>query len=146
VGITRTGYELQFNAKMEAIDETDLYGLTLIELIHRGIDAAIQWAAREYKAGSTGPAWPWGGGTLGKVFSSAVPCGVLASDTAQALVLTSTASTPAAAAPATLTASKAILAPNFNVNLLFDSRLREVPVRMQLLPYSSSGTVHFTTT
>lgn len=62
------------------------------------------------------------------------------------MVLTATPNTPAAAAPASLTATASILAPNFDARLLFDSRLREVPVRLQLLPFSSTGIRWFTIT
>jgi hypothetical protein len=89
--------------------------------------------------------WPWG--SLGVIFTAAAPIARLASAVAAAMVLTSTANTPAAASPASLTGSLSILAPNYPGSLLFDSRLREVPVRLALLPSVNSGTgTHFTTT
>lgn len=143
VGITRQGYELQTQAKAEVIEESDAYGLTTIDFIYRGADSFLQFTSRAYKAGSITPFWPWGS-ALGKVAGSGTPIGRLASDVAASMVLTSTASTPAAAAPASLTGSRSILAPNFDARLLFDSRLREVPVRLQLLPYASgSDILHF---
>lgn len=128
------------------IDETDLYGMSTIDAVVRGGDAFYQANFREYKAGSLTQFTTPFGGTLGLLVNAANPIGVLASGLAKALVLTSTTGTPAAAAPATLTASKALLAENYPVKLLFDSRLREVPIRMRLYPYVSTDTIWFSTT
>ena len=78
--------------------------------------------------------------------STAAPIGRLLSDIAKSLVWTAAANTPAAAAPATVTASKSVLAPNNNGRLLFNSKLRQVPVRLLALPSVSSGTVTWFTT
>lgn len=147
VGMSDQGFELEFRFKQEEIAESDLFGLSTIDMILRGADALLRASLKEYKTGSIAALWPIGGGTLGKIASTAVPIGILASGMAQALVLTSTANTPAAAAPATLTASKACLAPNYNPKILFDSRLRRVPIEMILLPSLSIGDLTvFTTT
>lgn len=139
VGITRQGFDLDMTVKQEMIDESDAYGLTTIDWIYRGGDAFLQWTSRAYKAGSYAPFWPFG--ALGVIATTAAPISRLASAIAAATVLTAVANTPAAATPATLTAPLALLAPNYNGKLLFDSRLREVPVRQQLLPSLSSGTL-----
>ena len=144
VGITRQGFELSMTGKHEMIDESDAFGLTTIDTVYRGGDCFLQWTSRAYKAGSYAPFWPFG--ALGVISTTAAPISRLGSSIAQATVLTAVANTPAAAAPATLTASLAILAPNFDGKLLFDSRLREVPVRQQLLPSLSSGTLSWFTT
>ncbi|HYH65748.1 MAG TPA: hypothetical protein VD866_13710 [Urbifossiella sp.] len=148
VGITRQGYDLEVVPKQEMIDESDAYGLTTLDWIIRGADAFLQWISREYKAGSLAAFWPYGL-TLGTLITAAVPVGEQARNLAKAMVLNAVANTPAAAAPASLTASKVLLAPNYNARLLFDSRLREVPVRVQLLPYESSPSttlIFFSTT
>jgi hypothetical protein len=146
-GISRAGWELEITIKQEMIEETDLYGLTLIDTIYRGANFAIQTELMEYKAGSitcfTNPAT----GTIGQILSAASPIARLGSGNAKALVLTAVASTPAAAAPATLTASLANLAPDYPVKLLFNSTLRKIPLRMIMLPSDSTGTLSaFTTT
>lgn len=146
MGITRQGYELSAQTKAEMIDETDVYGGTTIDWVWRGLDVFMQATYRAYKAGPVSAFWPYHG-TLGVMGDSAAPIGRLASDIAKALVLTATPATPAAASPATLTGAKSLLAPNFDARLLFDSRLREVPVRLQLLPFAVSDAIkHFTTT
>lgn len=145
VGITRDGYELRFQGKGERIDKTDVYAQTLIDFVYQGGgDCTLAFQCMEYKAGSMAAFWPWG--SLGVVHTTAAPVARLASDVATALVLTSTANTPAAAAPATLTGSKAILSPDFPVAVLFDSRLRVTPVQLTLLPTLSGGTLSFFTT
>lgn len=121
------------------INESDAYGQACIDWIYRGGNAFLQFTSRAYKAGVITPFWPWG--AMGVMATTAAPVGRLASAVAGAMVITAAANTPAAAAPATLTGAKAILAPNFDGRLLYDSRLRDVPVRMQLLPSDSSGTV-----
>lgn len=143
-GVTKQGYDLSQSAKAEMIDETDVYGRSTIDWVYRGGDAFLQFSSRAYKAGSVTPFWPYG--ALGVISTTAAPIGRLASNIAAAMVLTATANTPAAAAPASLTANLSLLAPNFDARILFDSRLREVPVRLQLLPFSSSGIKWFTMT
>lgn len=133
--------------KFEEIDESDAYGMTLIDALYRGASGYVNANLREYKAGSKAILWAVGGGTLGQIMSATKPVGILASDQAVAFVMTATANTPAAASPATLTVSKAWIAPNYNPRLLFDSRLREVPIRLSMFPSDSSGAVTlFTTT
>jgi hypothetical protein len=141
VGITQAGYELQQDSSAQILNQSDAYGETIIDIIYRGGSVHIQWESMAYKAGSYTPFWPWGGGTLGVARNAANPIGILGTDEALSFVLTATASTPAAAAPATLTASKSILAPNYPARLLYDSRLRTVPVRILCLPTDSAGTL-----
>lgn len=126
------------------IDESDAYGNATIDYIYRGGNCYCQFDSKAYKAGSTSPFWPWG--AMGVMVTTAAPIGRLASAVASAFVLTAVANTPAAAAPATLTATKAILAPNFSGDLLFNSKLRRVPVRLQFLPYVSTDTIWFALT
>lgn len=141
VGITDDGYTLQQDLSVEAIDESDAYGGTLIDFIYRGGNAFLRFMSKAYKAGSISPLWPYG--ALGVGATAAAPIGRLASAIAAAMVLTSTANTPAAAAPASLTGPGSILAPNFSWELLYNSKLRRVPVRLQLLPYLDTGTLRW---
>lgn len=146
VGITRQGYTLEITPKEEMINETDAYGLSTIDWIIRGGDCFLQYVSREYMAGSLAPLVRNFTGTLGGMQAAASPVGRLASNVAQSMVLTAAAGTPAAAAPATLTALLSLLAPGYNTQILFDSRLREVPVRLQLLPNDVTGTLSWFTT
>jgi hypothetical protein len=102
----------------------------------------VQWVGLAYKAGTIAAFWPWG--AIGTLLTAAAPIGRLLSDVAAPHVLTSTPNTPAAASPASVTGVKAILAPNQSARLLFSSKLRKVPIRLQYLPYDAgAGTIKF---
>lgn len=145
VGITQEGYTLQQDSDGELINETDAYGGSVIDWVFRGGNSFLQFESKAYKAGSISPFWPWG--ALGVMLAAAAPIGRLASDAAVSMVLSAVANTPAAAAPASLTGTKSLLAPNNPASLLFNSKVRNVPVRLQLLPYLiSTGTYGWFTT
>ena len=106
-----------------------------IDAIHRGADWYMSMICMEYKSGVTAALWPFNStlsreGVIGRLYY----------DMSLALVLTAVAGTPAATSPATLTASKAIIAPGFNARLTFGPTLRTVPLRFLLLPYIVSTT------
>ena len=127
-------------AHEEPVNNTDAYGKSKIDGIYQGGDWFAAFMCEEYKAGTIATWWPYGAiGVMGVI-------GRLRYGLSAALVLTAIAGTPAASSPATLTASKAILSSGFNTQLLFGPTLRKVPIRLDLLPYSSSGIVWLTTT
>lgn len=138
VGFTLDGFRYSHEYAAEMINQSDLYGEMLIDLIYRGGNARINYTSRTYKAGSVSPFWPWG--SLYTMFTAAAPIARTGRSAAKAFVLTAVANTPAAATPATLTAAKAILAPNSGGELLFDSKVRNVPVQLLLLPYEAVTT------
>lgn len=120
--------------KQEPIGRTDAYGDTTIDTIYKGGDWFASMTCMEYKAGPIAALWPFGTlGLMGVI-------GRLGYGISTALVLTAIAGTPAASSPASLTATRAILAPGFNTRLLFGPKLRTVPLRFQLLPYLVGGT------
>lgn len=148
LGVSREGYRFQHETKAANIDQTDAYGDSLIDMIYRGANMRVNFSMLSYSKAATALILaPWTG-DLFVLRSTAKPVGVLASDLAQSLLLTAEANTPAAAAagPATLTANKVILAPG-QVELLYDSRLREVPVSLIVLPYDTGtdGVIRFAT-
>jgi len=146
IGMTKQGFELEFQFKQENIEESDLFGLQIIDLILRGCDCYVSMMLKEWNAGSKALLWALGGGTLGTIFTTGVPCATFASSLAQSLVFTVTANTAAVGNPNTLTAPGAFPAPSFNPKTLLDSRLRELPIRMIMLPYTSGGsTLAFST-
>lgn len=144
VGITRDGYEITLDAEYEDLGETDAWGLSVIDSVWRGGNCFVQFTSTAYKAGVITPFWPFGM-ALGGLANAANPIGRLASDMALAFVLTSTAATPAVATPATLTVTKALLAKNSNGRLMFNSKLREVPIRLRCYPNTASGNTSFFT-
>jgi hypothetical protein len=138
----------------ELVNNTDQYGKMLIDWIYQGVDETAQFTCMEYNPGSRLCFWPFivtgGFATLGTIIVPTTgPIGRLGYDMSMALVLTAIAGTPAqlGAAPATLTASHAILAPNFPTRRIFGPTLRKLPIRMVLFPYTGgSGTVGHTET
>jgi hypothetical protein len=147
LGFTIEGYRYAVRFLKQLIDRTDLYGMTLIDSVHQGANAQLSYRSRTYDAAANGPVSPYGAYV---VSNAANPIGSNDRSKSKPIVLTSTANTPAAAAPATWTSLNAILSENFPVETLFDSQAREVPVQLNLLPYehpSTAGTmVHATVT
>lgn len=138
LGMTEDGYELSWETKAERIEKSDVYGQKLIDFVYQGTDFALQADFMEYQASTVAAGYLYGAalGTEGVI-------GRLGSNVAEALVLTAVAGTTAAATPATLTANLAIVQPGTGSNVRFTSRLRTVPVRFTLLPYSSTGIKSF---
>lgn len=138
LGITEDGYTLQAAHAAEVIDRSDAYGETPIELVHRGLkDVFLSFRCLEWKAGPLLAAFPYGATALapsGATFLTPGVIGQLGSAIAGAVILTSTAATPAAAAPASLTATQAVVAENNPVEWKMDSTLRRFPLRLRLLP------------
>ena len=128
MGLQENGFMLSGQSSEELIAKSDAYGDTVLDTIYRGANWFMEFTALGYKAGTIAPLWPFATfGSLGLV-------GRLGSSLAQSLVLTSTAGTPAATSPTTLTATLAKLAEGFDARLMFDSSLRKVPMRMRMLP------------
>lgn len=127
------------------IENSDAYGDMQLGGPYRGVRGRAMMRCLEYKAGTIAAAWPWGSDGVAVVATSG-PIGRDIYDIAQPLVLTAIAGTPAAASPATLTASKTLLAPDFDVSLLFGPVLREVPLEFVLFPFTSTNTVLYTKT
>lgn len=129
----------------KAIAFSSKYGKTKIDSIGLGINWTLQCVAMEapkaYSLSALSPLWPFGAlGLLGII-------GLLKYGLALPLVLTAVAGTSAAAAPATLTAPKAVLADDFQSKLVFGPDLRIVPLKFDLLLATVSATVgHFSTT
>lgn len=113
----------------------DKYGDSMIDGVYRGGDCFLQMTFKEWTSAVRSALWPFDAdfGDMGQ-------CGRLLSDLAKSLVLTVEANSPAATAgPSTVTASKVILAPENDVEIIFGNEQRDVPVLLQLLPYDYSG-------
>lgn len=139
VGIcTSGGKHLRLRHKGIRVDDTDTYGSTLIDGIYRGMACTLTCVFKEWNAGVKAAIWPASttlNGAVGVI-------GRLWSSMAASIVLTATTGTPAATnGPATLTAGKAILAEENDVDVLFGPDERDVPVVFNLLAYDDSGTI-----
>lgn len=133
LGLTKEGFRLRFQFLKRLIDRSDQYGDTILDAIFRGVNVNLTLQAIEYKSGSYTPAFPYAAlGVLGTI-------GRLDSNLAQSVVLTSTAGTPAAAAPASWTGSKCIIGENNNVEWVYDSSNREIPIGFRVYPYDAGA-------
>jgi|GEM_PF-2731717 len=145
IGPTDGGYEINHEVKQENIDKSDVYGDTLLDYVYRGGNVTCDFQAKTVgtAAGNFSNMailWPFAANAY-TASAAATPIGRLASDIAKTFVLTATANTPAATTPATLTSTAAIIAPGYNTKLLFDSKLRQLPLRLQFLPVVSGATI-----
>lgn len=140
MGLVRDGFRYRQDVAESEV-RGDAYGDSILDTFYRGGNAFLTLVGCEYSK-MTGLAFLFGGGTFGNM-------GLVGrsseSQVAVAVVLSATSGTPAAASPASVTASKAVV--TSSVDLDFASRLREVPLTLRLFPYtSSSNTVWATVT
>lgn len=136
LGIVEDAIQLEITPAVDPI-VGDNYGASVQDGVYRGGNCFIDMVLQEFNAtGALDAFWPFADtfGKLGVV-------GTLLSSFAAALVLTAVSGTTAT--PATLTADKAVLAPNFPIRTLWGTRLRNVPIRFQLLPYLDTGVDYF---
>ncbi len=136
LGISREGYRFRHETRAQNIEGTDAYGDSTIDMIYRGANMTVSFTLMSAAKTTTSLILcPWTS-DLYLLRSDTTPMGRLASALSEQLVLTAEANTPSAAnGPATLTAPNCILEPG-SVELLFDSRLRDVPITMRVLPYA----------
>lgn len=150
VGATDEGYEVSQDNDLEDIAPSDAWGSSVVDGVYRGGNVHIQFTCKEFKPGAVTPFWPWEVLGVMQTYggSGVTPIGRLASSVAKAMLLTALAGTAYNTAGATtiqtLTAASAVLAKNFDGRILFDSRLRKLPIRLMVLP--TEATVSSTTT
>ena len=137
---TRQGFNLNFTQKGEKLEESDIFGMSLIEIVGRGCQMTIDCVCKIYAAVTRDALFPWSGPTgFGRVYNAANPIGKLASSALDALIFTSVAGTSAAASPATLTAPSVKLSPDNNSAIILNSTIRDVPLRWDVLLTDSAG-------
>jgi hypothetical protein len=148
------GYVLAATFQGQEVNQSDAYGMTLVEAIWRGINWKMRFRGLEFNRpgilaalqafGSTGAPSTTLTPTLANI-------GNRYSLFAQALVLTAVLPNPPSFVQ-TLTALSAIVSPQSSAEYLMTSKVREAPFEMVLLPYAatvgslSNQNVPFTTT
>lgn len=147
IGLMEQGYRITARIAKEKIQETDAYGLMVVDAIYRGIadvfiaGTAIEWktgllnAMTPYQAMAASGATYFGPGTIARLDSAV----------AGILIATATSSTPAAAAPATMTATYTIFAEDTDLEWMLNSTLRKMPYRFRVYPYDDTGVLKFFT-
>lgn len=140
------GYELRCTLQGQEINESDAFGMTLVEGIYRGQN----WRAliRGLEWNKTGllsllQMFGWAGGAMpGATATDLRPTLANIGDRwtkfCQPLVLTSILANPPST-PQTLTATNAGFAPNSQTAFNITSKMREMPIELVLLPYQGSG-------
>lgn len=132
LGQTADGYRVSHSLFKRPITG-DALAETVQDRIVRGAELFVSARLIEYNAAGVQNAfWP----LSGTIYDMGV-IGRLDSAIADSLVLTAVAGTPAATVPATATFLLSTLAEGFPVELLFAPDLREVPIRLAVLPNSS---------
>lgn len=137
MGLTESGYDLSFAYSGELINQTDAYGAMLVDTIYQGLSKVqIGLTGLEYKNGLLAAVTPYGAMTAtGATTLSPGVIARLGSAIAGGIILTSTAATPAASTPATLTATYALISDKFDVNWVYNSKLRKISARWDVLGY-----------
>lgn len=148
------GYVLKGTYQGQEINQSDVYGMTLVEAIWRGLNWKLAFKGLEFNKSGILASMQAFGSTSGAPPTGLTPTlaniGARFTAFAQALVLTAILGNPPSFVQ-TLTANSAIVAPQSNVEYMLTSKMREAPFEMVLLPYattvgSQSVNVAFTTT
>jgi hypothetical protein len=134
------GYEISATFQGEERNETDVYGMTLVEAIYRGMNWKCRFTGVEWnKSGLLSLLQMFGQtGVVGTYTPQLVNIGDRWSKYCQPLLLSAILANPPTM-PQSLTALSAGLAPNSQNKSLFTSKLRENPFEMVMLPYASGG-------
>lgn len=136
--LSDAGYELQATHQGQEVNETDAYGMTLVEAIYRGINWRIRIRGLEWKSGLLAILQMFGQATAGALSPYLFAVGARWTSYSQSLVLTAILGNPPTT-PQTLTALGAGVAPQQSSSFNMTSKVRELPLELTLLPYS--GTV-----
>lgn len=134
------GYVLSGQYTGQEVNQSDAYGMTLVEAIYRGLNWRVRFRGLEFnKAGILAAAQVFGSsGAPNTTFTPTLQSiGDRFTKFAQALVLTSILGAYPPTMPSTLTASSAIVAPQFTSEYMLTSKVREAPFEMVLFPYSA---------
>lgn len=134
------GYVLRGTYQGQEVNQSDAYGMTLVEAIWRGLNWRMRFRGLEFnKPGILASIQTFGSsGAAATTFTPVLQSiGDRFSKFAQALILNSILGVYPPAMPTTLTALNAVVAPQNDVEYLMTSKVREAPFEMVLLPYSA---------
>lgn len=137
-GVTEDGYDFGLRIGGELINQSDAYGISLIEVVTQGADVTLSLngleAARATQRNVLSPYAPFG---------QTGPIGATGSLYGKTMVLTAAPGTPAAILqmPTSLTLFKAIIRPGYTATLKFTSKLRRVPLQLGVIISDLGGGV-----
>lgn len=142
LGMMQDGYEIRLRSEEELVNQSDIYGDSVIESIYRGGNCFLSMIGIEFgKLFNKSAPWIFGDennsslpalGFMGVVGRSAVGSGLVATT-----VLTAVQSGGSAlASPASTTAGQAKLAEASDIQYQMTSKLRTLPLTFRLFPYT----------
>ncbi len=132
------GFVLLGSFTGQEVNQSDAYGMTLVEAIWRGINWRMRFRGLEWnQPGILASMQAFGSVNLPSTdFSPTLSnIGTRYSTYGKTLLLTSILGAYPPTTPRTLTALNAIVAPQSNVEYIMTSKVREAPFEMVLLPY-----------
>ncbi len=132
------GFELQCTLQGQEVNESDAFGMTLVEAIYRGMNWRCRLRGLEWnKTGLLSILQMFGTTTANSTLIPALGnIGDRWTKFSQALVLTAILGNPPTV-PQTITATNAAFAPNSQSAFNLTSKVREMPLEMVLIPYST---------
>lgn len=156
LGLTEDGFEIRLRAEKELINQTHLYGDSVIDAVYRGGNCLIAFVVSEFaKVQTLGALWPYGpaNSSTTSAVTPAVGYGFLGtigrcdvgSSIYKAMVLTAVAGTTAAASPATMTASQVIKAEAQDTQYMLAPRHRKTPLVLRAYPYTVTNPAGYAT-
>lgn len=136
------GYILQGTVQGQEVSESDAYGMTLVEAIYRGQNWRCRLRGLEWNKSGLLNAMQIFGTAAGSPPNNLAPTLANIGDRwtkyCQALLLTAILGNPPSI-PQSLTATNAGIAPNSSYEMMFTSKVRELPLEFVLIPYVSGG-------
>lgn len=145
------GFILNCTIQGQEVNLSDAYGMTLTEAIYRGQNWRCRIRGLEWnKTGLLALLQQFGARVAGQLTPILTNIGDLYTTYSKVMVLTAILANPPTV-PQTLTATNASIAPNSQSEFMFTSKLREMPLELVLIPYSTvigsqTFNVPFTTT
>ena len=146
------GYVISAQTMGQEINASDAYGQTFVEGIYRGTNYRLRLRGLEFhKDGLLTLLQMFGmSGANTTLTPQLVNIGDKMTNYAKTLLLTAILGNPPTM-PQTVTSMQAVLAPNQTSEFMMTSKMRELPIEMALIPYSTASgsstiNVPFTTT
>ena len=131
------GFQLLCTLQGQEVNETDAYGLTLVEAIYRGQNWRCRLRGLEWKSGLLNILQMFGqSGAVTTLTPVLQNIGDRWSKFCQTLVLTAILGNPPST-PATITSTNAGFAPQYQTEFMFTSKVRELPLELVFLPYAA---------
>lgn len=129
------GYELSCTVQGQEANETDAFGMTLVEGIYRGQNWRLRLRGLEWKTGLLSSLQMFGqSGAAGTLTPILANIGDRWTKFSSPIVLTAILGNPPTT-PQSLTATNAGIAPNSTSQFNKTSKVRELPLEFVLIPY-----------